>query len=247
MNKIKLSAALIAINNAQNEVQQEFPSQFSCVPEEDCLDYTGIEWKAASIEDELAEDLSYPIFDTEEVVEEEVLEELDAEGNTLQEAGIVRSCPEDFQLFEEIQEDESILYACKKILGYEIRPTGRKTLVNDPIKLANLEAIQVVEQEAQAARALLEAKAAKGKADREICLKVLDLIAGFNLDRDLTIEDITALQTLLGQPEAVLRAGRPGLAAILIDAVVPDNNLVTQEMKDASIMLLQEHLTKTRA
>jgi hypothetical protein len=93
-----------------------------------------------------------------------------------------------------------------------------------------------VEQEA--AR---QAKVEAGKLAREVCQEVLDMIAGYNLDRELTIQQITQLQTMMAAPEAALRAGRPTLAKQYISAVVPDGDLVTQEMKDLCLQVLANY------
>jgi hypothetical protein len=77
-----------------------------------------------------------------------------------------------------------------------------------------------------------------GKIARETCQMVLDLIAGYNLDRELTMEQISQLQNMLSQPEAALRAGRPSLAKLLISTIVPDEDLVTTEMKSEALLLL---------
>lgn len=91
-----------------------------------------------------------------------------------------------------------------------------------------------------AAKAALDAKIAAGKKAREACQSVLDLVAGFNIDRELTSEQISQLQSMMAAPEAALRASRPSMAKALISAVTPDGDLVTQEMKDAALGLLSE-------
>jgi hypothetical protein len=83
-------------------------------------------------------------------------------------------------------------------------------------------------------------KIAKGQKARETCEKVLDLIAGYNLDRELTIEQITQMQATFANAEKALRAGRPAFAKIYINAITPDGVLVTEEMKAAALSLLIE-------
>lgn len=88
------------------------------------------------------------------------------------------------------------------------------------------------------AELLRQQKIKNGKDARETCQIVLDLIAGYNLERELTLEQISQLQNMLSQPEAALRAGRPSLAKLLISTVVPDEDLVTTEMKSEALLLL---------
>lgn len=97
--------------------------------------------------------------------------------------------------------------------------------------------IETVEA-AQAAEALKQARIASGAADREKCQKALDLIAGYNRERTLTIEQITQLQQTFAQAESLLRASRPDFAKIVITAIVPDGILVTEEMKQDVLSLL---------
>jgi hypothetical protein len=89
------------------------------------------------------------------------------------------------------------------------------------------------------AEATKQAKIAAGKAAREVCQQVLDLVAGYNLDRELTIEQITQMQNTFANAEASLRAGRPTYAKQFIAAIQADEVLVTQEMKDQCLELLQ--------
>jgi len=72
---------------------------------------------------------------------------------------------------------------------------------------------------------------AVGKRDRQKCETALDLIAGFNRERVLTIEQITQLQQTFSQAESLLRANRPDFASQVITAIVPDGVLITEEMK----------------
>jgi hypothetical protein len=88
---------------------------------------------------------------------------------------------------------------------------------------------------------LKQAKIEAGRAAREVCEKVLDLIAGYNLSRNLTIEQITQMQALLSNPEAALRASRPSLAKSLISAITPDEVLVTAQMKADALELLANY------
>ena len=93
----------------------------------------------------------------------------------------------------------------------------------------------------------LEAQKAKqdkieaGKKAREVCELVLDFIAGENLEKDLTFEQITDMQTIFSSVESALRAGRPSLAKIHIAAIEVDEVLVSQEMKDTCLEFLANY------
>jgi hypothetical protein len=89
-----------------------------------------------------------------------------------------------------------------------------------------------------AAAAAKQAKINAGKAARLVCEQVLDFIAGSNLDKELTIEQITQMQQTFAQTEAALRAGRPTFAKIFITAIEPDGILVSQEIKDNCLEIL---------
>jgi hypothetical protein len=89
-----------------------------------------------------------------------------------------------------------------------------------------------------AAQAVKDAKIAAGKAAREACLSVLDFIAGTNISKELTIEQITTMQQTYASAEAALKAGRPTMARNFIEAIVPDGYIVTEEEKAECLLLL---------
>lgn len=102
----------------------------------------------------------------------------------------------------------------------------------------------VIEQDTTAAISndLLKAeKIATGKAARKACEDVLDLIAGFNFDRELTGPQITEMQTTFSNAEAALRASRPTMAKAFISSITPDSILVTAEMKSLCLELLNNY------
>jgi len=102
--------------------------------------------------------------------------------------------------------------------------------------------IEIIDNSAELeAQAIQSAKIQAGKDAREACQMVLDLIAGYNLDRELSMAEISQLQSLMSSPEAALRAGRPTLAKQFITAVAPDGVLVTEEMKQAALSLLSNY------
>lgn len=86
----------------------------------------------------------------------------------------------------------------------------------------------------------IEEKIELGKRARAACESVLDLISGLNLDRALTVEQITLMQSTFGNIEKALQSNRPSLAKALITQVEADGVIVTQEMKDMSLELLKD-------
>ena len=106
---------------------------------------------------------------------------------------------------------------------------------------SRLAAIEAKHAEVSQAKAVEEQKRqlkSQGAKDRALCQEVLDLIAGINRDRALTIEQISQMQSIFSDAEAALRAGRPDLAKSLIQAIEPDEELVTQQMKDWALEIL---------
>lgn len=83
-----------------------------------------------------------------------------------------------------------------------------------------------------------KAKMEAGKKAREVCTQVLDLVAGENLDKVLTIEQITEMQTVFAPIQQALMSSRPSLAKILITSVQP-SELVSSELKAEALELLQ--------
>jgi len=73
----------------------------------------------------------------------------------------------------------------------------------------------------------------KGKKARMLCTDILDLMAGFNLERELTSEQINELKTTFAAINGYLMSNQPWAAKVLIDAIEPDDVLVTAEIKQA--------------
>lgn len=80
-----------------------------------------------------------------------------------------------------------------------------------------------------------------GASARQACQNVLDFIAGVNLDRNLTSEQITQMQTSFASIQLSLQAFRPSLAKSLIQAVIVDGIIVTQALKDGCLSLLSNY------
>ena len=88
----------------------------------------------------------------------------------------------------------------------------------------------------------LAALIASGTQDREKCQRVLDCIAGHNRARTLTLEQITTMQQTFASIEFALRSGRPDLARLGIEALVPDEVIVTAQMKLDALSLLNDNI-----
>jgi len=88
------------------------------------------------------------------------------------------------------------------------------------------------------AQQVKETRIARGAADRAKCQNVLDLIAGYNRERALSIPQITQMQQTFAQAESLLRASRPDFAKQAIQAIQPDGVLVTEQMKQDALDLL---------
>lgn len=85
---------------------------------------------------------------------------------------------------------------------------------------------------------LIADKIAKGKAARVACDNVLNLISGFNQERELTQPQIMQMISTFANADTALTKGMPKTAKAAIEAIVPDQTLVTQEMKDLCLELL---------
>jgi hypothetical protein len=95
---------------------------------------------------------------------------------------------------------------------YEITEVGQLVISADELRVLELKKI--------------------GVASRLMCQHCLDLIAGFNLERSLTAEQITTMQSTFGNIQIALMTSRPSSAKALISAIVPDEILITTEMKN---------------
>lgn len=102
----------------------------------------------------------------------------------------------------------------------------------------NSEIIDISAQETL--KANVQSRIAAGKAAIRLSEDILALISGWNLQRELTAEQITSLQSTFSQIELLLRAGRPFSAKPLIDNIEPDGTLVTQEMLDQVEFLYEQ-------
>lgn len=140
-----------------------------------------------------------------------------------------------------VYEDQQVLIqeAIYRDIQVEIVPGTYETVTIDVP--AEYEMVQEDTTAAQDKLDMIKEKQSRGRDARLACESVLDLIAGFNLDRELTADQITEMQTLFSNPEKALRASRPTTAKYLINIITPDDILVTQEMKDLCIELLSAY------
>lgn len=74
--------------------------------------------------------------------------------------------------------------------------------------------------------------AAKGKALKELANKIIYIIAGHNQENELDLNQIIQIKQRYSTIFQLLSDGQPMSAKILIDQVVPDGVLITQEELD---------------
>lgn len=94
---------------------------------------------------------------------------------------------------------------------------------------------------ARTAEADKKSKKALGQAARKCCTEVLDLVAGLNITKELTSEQIDLMTVTWGDILTALQNNRPTTAKGLVEAMVPDGTLVTQADKDAVLEEFAEH------
>lgn len=81
----------------------------------------------------------------------------------------------------------------------------------------------------------------KGDSFAKACQNCLSIIGGYNDDRGLTVEQITQMATTFAQIESTLNRRMPKTSKVLINAIVPDGAIVTQELKDLLLDELREY------
>jgi hypothetical protein len=89
--------------------------------------------------------------------------------------------------------------------------------------------------------ALINAKIALGEKAENACKKVRRLIGGFNIDRALTFEQKNQMKALFLDANDALKDNQPSYAKYFINLITPDEVLVTTEMKDLALLLLNEY------
>jgi hypothetical protein len=109
----------------------------------------------------------------------------------------------------------------------------------DFVRLKPLYSIEITDVSSQyAAQAAKDARKEAGKIARLKCQDALDIIAGWNLERELTAQQITDMQAAFSTILLTLQANRPDSAKALIQAVEPDETLITEEMKEEILSVL---------
>jgi len=106
--------------------------------------------------------------------------------------------------------------------------------------LAELEALRANLDPVKAAAGVRKARMEEGRKAREACQNVLDIVAGFNLESELSPEQISSMVATFAQPLQSLQLNRPSTAKALIAALEP-SELVTQEMISECLALLQDY------
>jgi len=77
-----------------------------------------------------------------------------------------------------------------------------------------------------------------GKAARQACESVMDLIAGYNIQNSLTAEQVSQMAATFAPIIQLLQVSRPSSAKALISAIEPDGVLVSADMKQDCLDLL---------
>lgn len=103
--------------------------------------------------------------------------------------------------------------------------------------LETLEQIKAVYDPQKQAKQVRENRIKQGRAAREACASVLDLIAGFNIENELSAQQISDMVVTFSQPLQALQLNRPSSAKALIQGIEP-SELVTQEMINECLLLL---------
>lgn len=80
-----------------------------------------------------------------------------------------------------------------------------------------------------------------GKKAKKCCDDVLAYISGVNASRNLSSEQIMQMSQTFSSIETVLNKGMPTTAKAMIVNLVPDENLITQNMKDSAIAIISSH------
>lgn len=83
-----------------------------------------------------------------------------------------------------------------------------------------------------ALRAAVLAKAEKGRKFKELADRILFIIAGHNIDNNLDISQIASIKASNPEALTLLSDGQPYSAKAYIDAITPDEVVITQEELD---------------
>jgi hypothetical protein len=107
--------------------------------------------------------------------------------------------------------------------------------------LEELESLSVIVLSKRDQEASIRTRLDRGRKVRALSQDLLDLVAGWNMERQLTGQQISDLITLVSPIMEMLQANRPFQAKPLIESLVVDGILITQDMKDQSIALYETY------
>lgn len=117
-----------------------------------------------------------------------------------------------------------------------------RDLINDISRAVEAETlmieIEAKDVELTTAQVIQQTKAARkelGMKARKICEEVLDVVAGWNISRELTSEQVNQMITNFAIANTHLKNFRPNSAKTAIQEIEIDGILVTQEMYDEVI------------
>lgn len=131
-------------------------------------------------------------------------------------------------LDEELNEIEPAEYETRtKMIDVLVAP-AEYTIIDEDI--TNQVALQV----------LIADKRAKGKKASDDCNAVLELIGGYNIDRELTFAQKNEMKILFADAKSALDDKQPGYAKYFILQIVPDEVLCATEMRDICLQLLSD-------
>lgn len=107
-------------------------------------------------------------------------------------------------------------------------------LILEWIAAGNTPAPQFTQEEldAQAAAQALQSKITLGKNSRLCCEEVKDLIAGYNLERNLSLEQIGQMLSTFAAAKQYLDTNMAQTAKAYIEVIEPDEVIVTAAMKN---------------
>lgn len=108
----------------------------------------------------------------------------------------------------------------------------------DEVKWLALTTQALAVKASKEARELVRVRKAKGMLARQMCEEALDTVAGHNIANSLTPAQKDQMETDFAPIMVKLSANRPAQARALIAAVAVDGVMVTQELKDELLEVL---------
>jgi hypothetical protein len=80
-----------------------------------------------------------------------------------------------------------------------------------------------------------------GKQDEAVCKQCLNLIGGYNKERALTSAQIQTMVSSFASIDFCLSKFMPRSAKVLINAITPDESIITTELKNLMLEILKEY------